>query len=226
MDVTYLEPTPNEKIISELNQMFSKNLRYLLKQNNVTQTKVSRDLGFSKNWLSNFLRADRTPALSYVKLISDYFNVPLETFYSQNIDQLDNTYAIAKKIDQLNIVRRHNVETYVNNQYIQQTESKIIKISSETSTVDNYKIIGNSMAPLFTHGMTIQVHKDETTNIIDGLYYAIELSGDTYIKQIVISPTQQDLIELHSFNPNYDTTYLGTQQEFTIIGSVHAFITI
>ena len=217
---------PNETQVKELNDLFNKNLRYLLKQNKLSQTKVSQEIGFSKNWLSNFLRADRTPAFAYVKLIADYFNVPLEAFYSENIDQIEKTNAIAAKIDKLNIVRRQNVETYVNKQYLQQKESKIIKLSADSPTVDNYKISGNSMAPLFTHGMIVQVDKKDVKHIIDGLYYAIEISGETYIKQIVISPTEQEVIELNSFNQNYDVTYLGTNQEFTIIGSVHAVITI
>lgn len=53
----------------------------LLKQNDKSAFRVAKDTGISTATLSSWKRGDYTPKMDKIKIIADYFGVPLSYFY-------------------------------------------------------------------------------------------------------------------------------------------------
>lgn len=215
----------------ELTELYKNNLKYLIKTKNLTQRSIANDVGFSKNLLSTYLTTERVPSIIIGKALADYLDTPVDSFFSKNTDELENHTSITKKLTNLNTARLRNVEHYIDRQLKQQAESTIIKLKTKDtrrthSKMDDYVVVGNSMVPLFNHNDIIQVDTSDSKHLIDGMYYALKINKDTYIKKIVIAESGEPTLELHSLNTNFDTTYLDEHQKFTIIGRIHATITI
>lgn len=60
---------------------FGTRLKYLRKQDNVTQQELASSLGISKSTISMYENGNREPDFETLESIADFFNVPMNTFF-------------------------------------------------------------------------------------------------------------------------------------------------
>ncbi|MBQ3181301.1 MAG: helix-turn-helix domain-containing protein [Clostridia bacterium] len=70
-------------------EFFSKNLRYLIKKNNIKNVELADFLGMSKSAISNYITGVSVPKLETVVKIASYFDVNFEKLISQKIDEAE-----------------------------------------------------------------------------------------------------------------------------------------
>ena len=63
---------------------FGLRLRYLRKQDNLTQAELGDRLGVGKSAISMWENGQRSPDLETIESIADYFNVPMASFFPNN----------------------------------------------------------------------------------------------------------------------------------------------
>ncbi|WP_239748940.1 MULTISPECIES: helix-turn-helix transcriptional regulator [unclassified Mammaliicoccus] len=74
-------------------QILSQNLKKLMDDNNVTQSKLSESLGLSQSTISNWLREEKYPRIQHIQQLADFFNVPKSYLTDENKEELDNLAA-------------------------------------------------------------------------------------------------------------------------------------
>lgn len=60
---------------------FGSRLKYLRKQDNVTQQELATALKISKSTVSMYENGNREPDFETLEAIADFFNVPMDTFF-------------------------------------------------------------------------------------------------------------------------------------------------
>lgn len=61
-------------------------LRYLRKQDNMTQAELGDRLGVGKSTVCMWESGQRTPDWETLESIADFFNVPMSTFFADNVE--------------------------------------------------------------------------------------------------------------------------------------------
>lgn len=69
-------------------ELFSKNLKYLIKKNNIKNTELAQYLGLSKGAITNYTKG-QTPRLKTIKKIASYFDVDLEKLLGKNVNEAE-----------------------------------------------------------------------------------------------------------------------------------------
>ena len=73
--------------MKDIKQIIADNLVALRKQNNLTQIDLANKLNYSDNTISRWERGEITPSIETLSLISEIYNVPLETILKENVIQ-------------------------------------------------------------------------------------------------------------------------------------------
>lgn len=64
-----------------------KNFAELLEKNNKTAYRVAKDTGISTSTFSNWKKGLYSPKINKLKVLADYFNVPIEYFLDDSAPQ-------------------------------------------------------------------------------------------------------------------------------------------
>ncbi len=57
---------------------FVENLKQLMKESNITQTELSKNIGVSQSAISNWLKGVKEPSLTSLWLVADYFGYTID----------------------------------------------------------------------------------------------------------------------------------------------------
>lgn len=70
-------------------------LRYLRKQDNVTQQQLADAIGVAKSTISMYENGQREPDFETLEALADYFNVEMRTFFpGNNVPQSEGAHSI------------------------------------------------------------------------------------------------------------------------------------
>ncbi len=68
-------------------KLFSENLEYLIKKNNIKQIELAKYLGMSKSAISNYLTGKYSPRTTTLMRLASYFDVTLESLIDQKVNE-------------------------------------------------------------------------------------------------------------------------------------------
>lgn len=75
---------------------FGGNLKALRTNNGVTQIELAEVLGISKSAVSMYENSQREPSFEILEAIADFFNVPLATLVSSDLDEIESSESISR----------------------------------------------------------------------------------------------------------------------------------
>ncbi|MFA6301665.1 MAG: helix-turn-helix transcriptional regulator [Legionella sp.] len=85
MRIILVEELHNNTSLDRFNNDLSQNLSRLMKENNVSESELSRALGLPYNTIHRLISGDTTdPRISTLKSIAAYFNVSLDALFNPN----------------------------------------------------------------------------------------------------------------------------------------------
>lgn len=87
---------------------FSKKLCKLIYLNNKTQMDLINDLGFSSSTVSSWCNGLRVPRMDKMKILANYFNVPLNFFFDEDTTTKSNTYITDNETKLISSYRKLN----------------------------------------------------------------------------------------------------------------------
>lgn len=73
-------------------KLFSENLKYLIKKNNIKQIELAQYLGMSKSAISNYLTGEHPPRTKTLMRIASYFDVSLESLIEQKVNEAEISF--------------------------------------------------------------------------------------------------------------------------------------
>ena len=113
----------------------------LLKQNNVTPYKVSKETGVTQTALSNWKTGRSTPTTKTLQKIADYFDVTVDYLLNGDTTEEDSdTIDLDKKLNELLGVLMNNETVYFSGEAIDDTSKRLL-INSLEKDIENLKII-------------------------------------------------------------------------------------
>lgn len=71
--------------MEELKIIISKNLIYLRKKNNLTQSDLAEKINYSDNAISRWERGEVTPGIEILKILSDFYQVEIKDILDENM---------------------------------------------------------------------------------------------------------------------------------------------
>lgn len=80
---------------------FSKQLRKIMFDKNITQQKLAKELGIAQTDISRWLGGHRNPSLKSIEKIADYFSVPLNYFIENFKDTKNKDISEEKQNEKL-----------------------------------------------------------------------------------------------------------------------------
>lgn len=93
-----------------MERAFNKKLKKLMIINNKTQHDLIIDLGFSSPTISSWCNGWRVPRIDKMKMLANYFNVPLGYFFDTETSNNENTLLTEKEFELIADYRKLNDE--------------------------------------------------------------------------------------------------------------------
>lgn len=213
----------------------------LRKKDNLTLEEFGKKFGKTKSTVSRWISGERSPKISEIEKIADYYNLDIEEI----VFGTRNTYEenLLTSFNQLTDNRKEKVINFTDLQLQEQTtkvnESKVVYITSKLSagtgiidldpqhleekTYDKYipkhdlafEVSGDSMTPLFEDGEIVFVEK--TPVIRSGQVIAVQINEEAYIKKAYI---EDNKLRLVSLNKNYKDIIADEADDIRVIGKV------
>ncbi len=235
--------------------MIGDKIKELRKKNRLTLQELADTLNseypdtinFNKGKISKWENNREEPRLSSVKILADFFSVPLDYFDDKDNSQLE----IVSIYNELKVPRQKKVLNYADNQLKEQKleeeqRNNIIQfpklfpykffdqaLSAGTGQYLNdvqveqielpIDVDADFVVPIYGDSMEPEYHSGDyvfvklSVELSDGDIGVFEYYGDAYIKELVINDSGA---YLHSLNPKYDDILVDIDSDFRIIGEV------
>lgn len=187
----------------------------LRKNIDMNQNELAEKLNISKQSLLNYETEKRLIPLDVLASVSKVFNIPIETFFSNEIDEFKNIESneTFKRIPIISKVSAGRGEYGVDD-ILEWLEIPV----SLCKNADYATFVkGDSMEPKIFDGDLILVKK---TDFLDnGTIGVFKLNDDVFCKKFYANPITKD-ITLKSLNKIYNPIELQETDEFYILGKV------
>lgn len=235
--------------------MIGDKIKELRKKNGLTLQELADTLNseypdtinFNKGKISKWENNREEPRLSSVKILADFFSVPLDYFDDKDNSQLE----IVSIYNELKVPRQKKVLNYADNQLKEQKleeeqRNNIIQfpklfpykffdqaLSAGTGQYLNdvqveqidlpIDVDADFVVPIYGDSMEPDYHSGDyvfvklSVDLSSGDIGVFEYYGDAYIKELVINDSGA---YLHSLNPKYDDILVDADSDFRIIGEV------
>lgn len=235
--------------------MIGDKIKELRKKNGLTLQELADTLNseypdtinFNKGKISKWENNREEPRLSSVKILADFFSVPLDYFDDKDNSQLE----IVSIYNELKVPRQKKVLNYADNQLKEQKleeeqRNNIIQfpklfpykffdqaLSAGTGQYLNdvqveqidlpIDVDADFVVPIYGDSMEPDYHSGDyvfvklSVDLSSGDIGVFEYYGDAYIKELVINDSGA---YLHSSNPKYDDILVDADSDFRIIGEV------
>jgi repressor LexA len=184
--------------------MFWNNFVNLCNNKGKSPTAVISELGISRGSVTHW-RTGKVPHHNTLLKIADYFNVSVDYLLGK-----ENAPDVKSNAIILDPTKTRMIPVYesVSAGFGTLAQDLILEympiyIHSESEAAETIciKVQGDSMSPKIENGDTIQVHKQ--TSVDSGSIAVVLVDGeDALVKNVIYGP---NFIELHSFNPEYQT---------------------
>lgn len=167
----------------------------LLQERDVTAYAVSKATGVSQSTLSDWKNGKSVPKIDKLKLIADFFGVPLEAFTTPEGN------AAPDPGKTFNIPVFESVSAgfgaYASSAVIDRIPMFFVHETDAQATIA-VKVCGDSMYPTIEDGDTVVVRKTDTVD--SGTVAVVLCEDEGYIKKIEYTDNK---VILRSFNPLY-----------------------
>lgn len=235
--------------------MIGDKIKELRKKNGLTLQELADTLNseypdtinFNKGKISKWENNREEPRLSSVKILADFFSVPLDYFDDKDNSQLE----IVSIYNELKVPRQKKVLNYADNQLKEQKleeeqRNNIIQfpklfpykffdqaLSAGTGQYLNdvqveqielpIDVDADFVVPIYGDSMEPEYHSGDyvfvklSVDLSSGDIGVFEYYGDAYIKELVVNDSGA---YLHSLNPKYDDILVDADSDFRIIGEV------
>lgn len=203
--------------------MLSKRLKEIRESHKITQTEMAKAINVAQGTIANWETGKRTPDLDMLNTIAKYFKVSLNELtgssaefrrYSEISDIIssDKIYKIpvfASVSAGFGVYAAEDVVDFL---------PMVIDNPYDVPDMLGIQVKGNSMYPKIEDGDIIVVRKQESVDSGDVAVLLLD-GNEGLVKKVVYGA---DWIELHSFNPEYQTRrFDGAEvQRLRVVGKV------
>ncbi|ELJ9313122.1 helix-turn-helix domain-containing protein [Staphylococcus pseudintermedius] len=196
-------------------EVMSKNIRRLMKENNVDRKQLSTDLKVKYTTLSDWINAKTYPRIDKIELLANYFNVNksdlVEDKTKQQIDTLPVTAipVVAKISAELPIYTEENIIEYT---YI---STQMTRGGKELFSL---KVSGDSMDKEFREDDVVIVEKD--TIVENGQIGVVNVNGYNATVSRVRYSEDKIILLPESNNSDHLPQIYSNDNEIKIVGKV------
>lgn len=186
--------------------MFWDNFIYYCNLHNVKPNNVTKAIGMSNAAATDWKNGSQ-PRDTAIRKIADYFGVTVDDLKADSNPTPKPEPNAAINLDTSHI---HMIPVYesasagfgtVADNFILEYMPLYVPNAHEAAETLCIKVQGDSMAPKIENGDVIQVHKQDSVD--SGAIAVVLVDGeDALVKRVIYGPS---FIELHSFNPTYQT---------------------
>lgn len=203
-------------------QIFSENLRRLLKESDKTQKELAEAIGESQQVVNTWAIGRSIPRMGRVQKLADFFRVEKSVLVDEwpepGIPQLPNVFPISKK-------RIPLLGEIACGEPIFCNEDRESYIAAGTDVRADFclKARGDSMTGArIMDGDVVFIQKD--VELVNGQIYAVEIDDEATLKRVYYDETAQEL-RLLAENPKYPTmVYSGERLAHVhVLGKAIAF---
>ena len=200
-------------------QILADNLDYYMKKKKVDRNRLCEDLGFKYSTVSEWLSANKYPRIDSIEKMANYFGIVKSQLIEKNV--ISNISAIlpSENIYQIPVFASVSagLGAYAEENIIDYMPI-VIDNSYDVPDMIGIKVKGDSMYPKIEDGDIIVVRKQESVDSGDVAVLLLD-DNDGLVKKVVYG---DDWIELHSFNPEYQTRRFDGPdvQRLRVVGKV------
>ena len=198
--------------------MFADNLKYLRTLNNISQGRLSEEIGIPRTTLGDYERSKTEPNIATILKLADYFKVSLDKMLKDNlshdahiISSSDQLKVLAITIDSNNNQNIELVttkaeagylESFANPEYIKVLPKMAIPGLNDKS-YRAFIISGDSMLPMESGSIIITSYIESLTNVKDNHTYIIVSKREGLVYKRVQNSRTTKRLRLISDNPAY-----------------------
>lgn len=183
-------------------KVMAKNIKYYLKENDITQTEMCNTLGFKMSTVSDWLHARTYPRIDKIELMANYFGVEKSDLVEKH------NPASTKNGVTINVLGRVAAGIPIDCiEDIIDTE-EITQGMASTGEFFGLQIHGDSMEPRMKEGDVVIVRKQDDAES-DSIVIAIVNGNEATCKRL---KKYSDGIALISTNPAYEPMYFSNQE--------------
>lgn len=188
-------------------------INFLRKEGNLTQDELADKIGISKQALFNYENNKRLIPIDTLSDIANFFNVPIESFFSEDYTNL--------KIIEKDAVR---IPIYSNasaghGKYAQEEPLDWLELPNSIAKNADFGtfVEGDSMEPKIYEDDLLLIRK--TDSLEDGEIGIFYLNENIYCKKYKYNSVTR-MTTLKSLNEKYDPIKIENEDDFHIIGKV------
>lgn len=225
--------------------LISENLKFLRKQQGLTQEQLAERLGIKRSLLGAYEEGRAEPNLNSLLLVSKIFEVPVEALIQEKIAEENNLQKIRKKdiegnklrvlavsVDKddnenIHLVPQKAAAGYMNGfsdpEYVSELPKFYLPIFSN-GTYRAFEIKGDSMLPLPTGSIVIGQYVENWKNLKDDKTYVVVSNSEGIVyKRIFNQIKENETLRLVSDNKAYDPYDINVN-EISEVWEAKAFI--
>lgn len=200
-------------------QIFADNLSYYMKKKKVDRNQLCEDLGFKYSTVSEWLSAKKYPRIDSIEKMANYFGIVKSQLIEKNEPSNISAVITSDKIYKIPIFASVSAGfgTFAEGNVVEYLPM-IIDNPYDVPDMIGIQVKGNSMYPKIEDSDIIVVRRQESVD--SGDVAVIMIDGEEgVVKKVVYG---DDWIELHSFNPEYQTRrFDGAEvQRLRVVGKV------
>ena len=183
-------------------EVMAKNIKYYLKENNITQTEMCNTLGFKMSTVSDWLHARTYPRIDKIEVMANYFGVEKSDLVEKH------NPSSAKTGVTINVLGRVAAGIPIDCiEEIIDTE-EITQDMASTGEFFGLQIHGDSMEPRMKDGDVVIVRQQDDAET-DNIVIAVVNGNEATCKRL---KKYAEGIALISTNPSYEPMYFSNKE--------------
>lgn len=200
-------------------QIFADNLSYYMKKKKVDRNRLCEDLGFKYSTVSEWLSAKKYPRIDSIEKMANYFGIVKSQLIEKNEPSNISAVIPSDKIYKIPVFASVSAGfgAYAAEDVVD-ILPMVIDNPYDVPDMIGIQVKGDSMYPKIENGDIIVVRKQESVDSGDVAVLLLD-GNEGLVKKVVYG---DDWIELHSFNPEYQTRrFEGAEvQRLRVVGKV------
>ncbi len=220
MEITIL----NRQIAKIIMSIISDNIKFLRKQNHLTQEQLAEKIGIKRSLLGAYEEGRADPRLNNLLKISEIFKVSVDSLISEDVSELDNAFgnifSHRPKTKVLSITVDEEGEEYIDlipqkasagylsgyadPEYLEDMPKFKLPFLAKNGTYRAFEISGDSMLPLLPGTVVICKYLESQSEIKSGKPYVLLTSTEGIVfKRVYLNTPRENTLELVSDNKYY-----------------------
>lgn len=211
--------------------LVSDNIKYLRKNNHLTQEQLAEKIGIKRSLLGAYEEGRADPRLNNLLKISEIFNVTVDALISEDMSEYESAFGnvfnqkpktkvLSITVDQegeeyIDLIPQKASAGYLNGysdpEYLEDMPKFKLPFLTKNGTYRAFEISGDSMLPLLSGTIVIAKYLESFSDIKDGKPHILLTSTEGIVfKRVYTKDSQEDKIELVSDNKFYQSYQIDT----------------